>query len=414
MEDYPKSVTKECHEKILDQLNNSFYEIKNDEGKCGMGFFCKIKYDENKIIPVLITTYKLMNEDYHTNINVLIDKEYIKIEFGSINYINKNLDLSIIEIKENEIQKIKLLELDDNIYKNESEMDYDKESIYIIHKNNKNENCVSYGIVKEINNNELISICNINSNNSYGSPIFNLSNNKLIGIYKKNSKYYNKGIYFKYIINEINNIYTNKKDFNDNNNEIDIIIKVNKEDINKKIYFLDNEYEINDIKYSNHDNLKELNENNTELYRDGIKEKYKKYFIPKNEGEYNIKLKININLKNCSFMFAGCKNIIKINFNKFNTKYISNMKYMFYGCINLKNINLFCFNTKYVIDMSYMFKNCKNLKNLDISSFDFINVIDISYIFDDNYKNKYFDIIFSNRCNKLQALNLSVNNISDI
>ena len=249
MEDYPKSVTKECHEKILDQLNNSFYEIKNDEGKCGMGFFCKIKYDENKIIPVLITAYKLINEDYHTNIDVLINKEYIKIEFGSINYINKNLDLSIIEIKENEIQKIKLLELDDNIYKNESEMDYDKESIYIIHKNNKNQNCVSYGIVKEINNNELISICNINSNNSYGSPIFNLSNNKLIGIYEKNSKYYNKGIYFKYIINEINNKYYNKKDIKDYNNEIDIIIKVKKENINKKIKFLDNEYKINNIKY---------------------------------------------------------------------------------------------------------------------------------------------------------------------
>ena len=113
-------------------------------------------------------------------------------------------------------------------------------------------------------------------------------------------------------------------------------------------------------------------------------------------------------------MFVGCKNIIKINFIKFNTKYILNMKYMFYGCINLKNINLFCFNTKNVIDMSYMFKNCKNLQNLDISSFNFMNVIDISYIFDNNYKNKYFDIIFSDRCNKLQVLNLSRTYILDI
>ena len=189
---------------------------------------------------------------------------------------------------------------------------------------------------------------------------------------------------------------------------------MNKEDINKKIYFLDNEYEIDDVYFSNHNNLEELNENNTELYIDTIKEKYQKYFIPENEREYNIKLKININLKNCGFMFAGCKNIIKINFIKFNTKYILNMKYMFYGCINLKNINLFCFNTKNVIDMSYMFKNCNNLQNLDISSFDFINVIDISYIFDDNYKNKYFDIIFRNRCTKLQVLNLGSSNISDL
>ena len=55
-----------------------------------------------------------------------------------------------------------------------------------------------------------------------------------------------------------------------------------------------------------------------------------------------------------------------------------------------------------------------NILILDISSFDFINVIDISYIFDDNYKNKYFDIIFRKRCNKLQVLNLSYIKISDI
>ena len=39
-------------------------------------------------------------------------------------------------------------------------------------------------------------------------------------------------------------------------------------------------------------------------------------------------------------MFAGCENIININFISFNTKFVENMKFMFYGCKNIKNINL--------------------------------------------------------------------------
>ena len=80
-------------------------------------------------------------------------------------------------------------------------------------------------------------------------------------------------------------------------------------------------------------------------------------------------------------MFAGCKNIININFRYFNTEYISNMKYMICGCKNLKSINLYSFNTKNVTDMSYMFSGCENLKNLDLYSFDTNNITDMSYMF---------------------------------
>ena len=99
-----------------------------------------------------------------------------------------------------------------------------------------------------------------------------------------------------------------------------------------------------------------MNELNTELYINEKKEKYKKYFIPIGEGIYNINIKFNIYLTDCSYMFSGCENIININFISFNTNYIENMKYMFYGCKNLKYLNLFSFNTKNVIDMSHMFQ----------------------------------------------------------
>ena len=109
--------------------------------------------------------------------------------------------------------------------------------------------------------------------------------------------------------------------FYKNINEINILIKIEKKDINKEIYFLDNGYKKkengNYIKHYAHDNLKELNKYNTKLYINKKKYEYKKYFKPEKEGKYEINIKFNIDLVDCSYMFAGCKNII-------------NMKYMFY------------------------------------------------------------------------------------
>ena len=97
------------------------------------------------------------------------------------------------------------------------------------------------------------------------------------------------------------------------------------------------------------DNLKELNEGNTELSINNKKYKYSKYFIPDKEGEYNIKLKFKKNITDCSYMFSGCNKIININLNHFNTKDVTNMKRMFNSCEKLKYINLFSFVTKQVI-----------------------------------------------------------------
>ena len=197
MENYPKPITKESHKKIMNYLDNSIYKIKGNEGKYGIAFFCYMKC-HNKTIPILITNYKIIDEKYYSNYNnieILINNKLKEIEFGSIYYINKDLDLSIIEIKEN--KEIKILEIDANLYKEELETILNKETVYIIH-NNKNI-CVSYGIINNINKKNIFISCYINSDlNCF--PIFNLASNKIIGIYQKNSNYYSKGIYLKYII----------------------------------------------------------------------------------------------------------------------------------------------------------------------------------------------------------------------
>ena len=65
-------------------------------------------------------------------------------------------------------------------------------------------------------------------------------------------------------------------------NIINMILRIKRRDINKDIYFLDNtsgNYSIDGKEvYHNHDNLKELNESNAELYINNEKMKYKKIF----------------------------------------------------------------------------------------------------------------------------------------
>ena len=89
-----------------------------------------------------------------------------------------------------------------------------------------------------------------------------------------------------------------------------------------------------------HDNLKELNEKNTELYIYNKKYKYSKYFKPEKEGIYEIKLKFNINITDCSFLFSDCQNITNLDLSSFDTKNVINMSYMFSFCDNIKTIKM--------------------------------------------------------------------------
>ena len=182
-----------------------------------------------------------------------------------------------------------------------------------------------------------------------------------------------------------NNKFFNQR-YSDTNfiNEIKLLIKINKEDINNKVYFL--KYQCK--KKVNHVsvNLNELNELNAELCINKIKCEFNNYFIPEKEGIYDIEIKFNTDLTDCSYMFAGCDNIIDINFISIDTKNVSDMKYMFDGCKNLRTINLFSFDTRNVTDMSGMFRDCTNLEELDLSSFDIKNVKKIKGIFSKSEK----------------------------
>ena len=402
-----KSLTKKCGQTILDQIDNSFYWIETENDKNGICFFSKIKI-VNKDIPIMIASHEIIDENYlskNNGIRLKLNNSLKEIKFGEVKYLNKSLNLSVVEINNNINSEIKFLELDDCLYEKDSEMFYDKESIYIINYNDNKNISISFGIIDDIHNSEIIYLSNSDLM-AENSPIFNITNNKLIGLYKSNLINYNKGLFFKFIIKEFINEYkyTNKLlRFDRKKNEINILFNINKKDINKDIYFLNHNryFDFRTLKliyYNNQSN--ELNDLNTELYINDKKKDFTNYFKPESEGKYIIKLKFNINLKDCSYMFYKCEKIKNIEFISFNTKYVTNMKYMFYQCKQLTNINLFSFITKNVTDMSYMFFDCHNLNNIDLSSFDTQNV--------ENMMAMFFG------CNNLKNLNLSSFNIQNV
>mgnify|MGYP002624971195 CR=1 FL=1 len=124
------------------------------------------------------------------------------------------------------------LELDDNI-RNKSNIAFIGKSIYILHFPGSEKVAVSYGIIKEENKNYDFNHLCCTGNGSSGSPIIDLSNNKVIGIHKMASKRfdYNIGLFIKYAINEFN-----KQNYNNNYNEIKTGIKIEDEDKKDEIY----------------------------------------------------------------------------------------------------------------------------------------------------------------------------------
>ena len=436
MERYPRAISKNKTKKILEQMKKLNYKIINGKGKFSSGFFCYIK-NEIKNIPVLIIDKDTLSSKNQKGINILMDKMNKNIEFGDIIYTDKAYNIAIIEIKEKNIKDINFFEIDDKLYEKDYEINYYLETIYLIHYNNIEKNVsVSYGTINHISNYEIKYSCNLDDNSKF-SPIFNSSNNKIIGIHEFNSVYYNKGIFLGNIIKDFLNYYKIKKKINNKiynkiyNKKTNNIIKININVTNfreqERIYFLDNyNYKDSEGKYHYHDNLKELNDNNTELYINGKKYIYKKYFIPKKNRTYDITLKFNINLKDCSYMFAGCNNIKNINFINFDTSNSNTMEYMFADCTKLEKLNLSSFNTKNVVNMRNMFFNCGNLTNLDLSSFDTKNVINMSHIFDGCKKLENIDLLFFvtnkvlnmsnmfNNCLLLKNLNLSSFNTKNV
>ena len=186
---------------------------KIDGNKAGTGFFCKIKRGE-ELIPVLITNYHVIDDNYMKKNKYLKfyinDKSHI-IDLNSESKIysssNNEYDMMIIRLKEGQVNNY--LDIDENIFEDNSENYYENDSIYILHYANAEEAKVSFGKgIKKVDNYDIKHLCHTEPGSS-GGPILSRMTNKVIGIHKgsigRGKCDYNIGTFLKYPLNEVKN-----------------------------------------------------------------------------------------------------------------------------------------------------------------------------------------------------------------
>ena len=281
-------------ETILKQMKKSICKITLPT-KTGTGFFCKLEYKGTEI-KTLITNYHVIDDKFiKSNKNVKIELnnqkiiKMININENKIIYSSKNKEYDIVIIKlgkEDDVEDIDYLEIDDNLLNTNSEYAYNDSAIYVLHYPLGKEAIVSYGYGITMKNYNIIHKCKTTFGSS-GSPILNLSTNKVIGIHKSYAKGHNcnVGIFLKKPIIEMKknlNRYFSKVQFYKNNNK-----RETKGEIRKVNSFIINCLD------KNNDNKKVINKDKSP--KDNTRRKYCVTPIKNSDtNTYDIKLK-NIN-----------------------------------------------------------------------------------------------------------------------
>ena len=220
-------------ETILYQMKKCVCEIYIQ----GTGYFTKIPYN-NDLLSVLITNNHVLGEEEikdgkTISISLNNEEEYknIKIDSSRKRYTNKNLDVTIIEIKENIdnindfllldnqiLEKYKLGPNEDNI--NSFNDTYEDQSIYLLNYKEGKEIVASYGLLHSITDCRINHKCNKDTGSS-GAPILLLKSNKVIGVHYGSGKFaFNFGTFILKPIFEFQQIYDYRKVIKKNNDSI--------------------------------------------------------------------------------------------------------------------------------------------------------------------------------------------------
>ena len=176
----------------------------------GTGFFTKILY-KNNLIPVLITNYHIIDDDFLRNnkfLNIYINNNMRTINISKKSKIyssnNKEYDIMIIQLHQSDEIK-NFLEIEQNIFNYDSENIYRNESIFVLHFPKNEYAMISYGCgIEKINDYDISHKCSTEQVSS-GGPILNESSLKVIGIHKAydNRHNFNLGTFLKFPLNEI-------------------------------------------------------------------------------------------------------------------------------------------------------------------------------------------------------------------
>ena len=408
-------------DKINKQMEKCVCKIYSGD-KIGTGFFIKIKGQNNKIYPILVTNnHILMKEDIEKGKEITIsinnDDKYIiiNIDDSRITFIDDLFESTFVQIKEVEDQFLNTcdyLEIDERTYYKNGLSE--NESLYILNYPKARDATYSIGSLISINCNEIKYNCNTKEGSS-GSPILSLETYKVIGIHSqigKNSDIeINKGtlinypiIEFKKYLNDtpIENIKENIS-FEKNNIKGNIINNIINIPLEKKNNTMTIKYKIN-----NYENQIKIfgkkfatkNQYNCKIIIEGkeqdISEKIDVNEKMKKQSVLEIKLIETRTITDMSYLFGGdthgCKSLIELrDIDNWDTSNIRDMSHMFQNCDLLPYLpDISKWDTSKVTDMNRMFCNCRSLLYLpDISKWDTSNVTNMELMFESCFQLSY-------------------------
>ena len=185
---------------ILDQMNKCVCKVYSEHNGISTGFFCFIPYNNIKF-PVLIVNNNVIDEEFikkneTISLELNNEKKAINIKDKKI-YTNWKYDITIIEIDPDKDFIYNFLEIDQNMFK-EGEIFCKDQSIYLLQYDK-----VSFGVLKKIDyDDQRIDHACSSDEVSGGSPIMNLSNNRVIGMHcgYKRDKNINLGTFLKKLL----------------------------------------------------------------------------------------------------------------------------------------------------------------------------------------------------------------------
>ena len=140
-DDIPKVISLEFIKKVFEQMRKSLCKIKSKNGRNGTGFLCNIPKIHGDSFRVLITNNHILEEKdiiIGNKINILLNNDKInkeiKMDELREKYTNIKYDITIIEIKPKDgINVDSFIELDDDIFKNNSKELFNKLNIYLLY-----------------------------------------------------------------------------------------------------------------------------------------------------------------------------------------------------------------------------------------------------------------------------------------
>ena len=377
----PIPVSVKGTEKILNQMKKGICKVENEDNQ-SVGFFVKFSYPEDQIyLTALITNNSILNKKNIAETKKIYVKFYedeeqkeITIDKNRKIFLDKYLSTTIIEIipEKDKINLDNFIEADQKVRNHQLNDVFTNASVYVLNFTKDEDIEVSYGILSEITEKNFSHNCTIER--SSFSPIFNLSNFKIIGIHFGLSPDSNLSIgsflRFPEIKPETKKLLKKMNDI-ENKNKSSRNLGFRKSAKNKNA------------------NQKILTTTNNKMTIKYLVNQDKKIQIFGREFVKNYKGKCKIIINKTTqdlYQYLDTKNlnnIKSIEIQLIEIKPITDMSKMFNNCIWLQSLpDIANWDTSNVTDMSFMFAGCFSLTNFDgISKWDMSNVLDISYMF---------------------------------